>query len=97
MELERHMIVNIVDRRSNPYRWKIIDAVFEASWHDNALHDAGHQLEPESREPSYGARKHLSLTEAVTWASAVSGSVTLYLYDAGSNAVPDGWTESSST
>jgi hypothetical protein len=85
------MILNIIDRRTNAYRWKLVDAIIEAAWHDNACHDASHQLEPDHREPGYAARKGLSLAEAVVWASSFDVDLTLYLYDPGSDAVPDGW------
>ena len=84
------MILNIVDRRVNIYRWKCIDVIVEATWHDNAFAD-GDQAPQDEREPGYAAQKGISLADAVNWASSFAIPLTLYLYDEGSNAVPDGW------
>jgi len=34
------MILNIIDNRKRPYRWKRISAIIEATWHDNSCEDA---------------------------------------------------------
>jgi hypothetical protein len=74
------MIVNILDRRKRPYRWKRVDAIIEPTWHDNACLDSDH-AEVDKREPSYDARKGISLADAVTWADAAAIDVTLFIYD----------------
>lgn len=82
------MIVNVVDRRTNQHRWKMIDAIIEATWHDNAIPGAD-QAEQDHREPGFAGRKGLSLAEATTWASSFDIPLTLYLYDHGSDAVTE--------
>ena len=84
------MIVNIVDRRVNQHRWKVVDAIDESTWHDNTCQNSDY-AEHDYREPSYAARKDVSLTVAVAWASSMAVSVTLYLYDQGSDTVPADW------
>jgi len=78
------MIRNIIDRRKRPFRWKRINAVIEATEHDNTCADADEA--PES-DPTvvvdYDRREGLSIEEAVTWAHQVRCHVTLYLYDEG--------------
>jgi hypothetical protein len=50
------MILNIVDRRKQIYRWKCIDAIIEPTWHDNACADSDY-ADHEYGEPMYEARK----------------------------------------
>ncbi|WP_043838384.1 hypothetical protein [Muricoccus aerilatus] len=83
------MILNIIDRRGNPYRWKRIDVIAEPTWHDNSLAE-GDQAPHDYREPGFATQKGVSLTDAVAWASSFAVPLTLYLYDEGSSAVPDG-------
>lgn len=78
------MIWNIIDRRSQPYRWAQINAVIEATWHDNSCADT--DIAPEifgDDEVIYEQRERVSLSEAINWANAQSCPVTLYLYDLG--------------
>jgi hypothetical protein len=37
------MICNIIDKRARPYRWREVNAIIEATSHDNAWADADHQ------------------------------------------------------
>lgn len=76
------MILNIIDRREKPYRWRHINAIVEAAWHDNSVPDSD-QAEVSYEEPAYDELKGISLAEAVRWASALPIEVTLYLYDPG--------------
>ena len=82
------MILNIIDRRKNVYRWKRIDVTIEATWHDNAFEDSDYALH-DHREPSYATRNSISLTDAVTWASSFEVPLTLFLYDNGNNGEPE--------
>jgi hypothetical protein len=34
------MIANIIDKRERKYRWKRVQAIIEAVWHDNACKDS---------------------------------------------------------
>ena len=76
------MILNIIDRREKPYRWRCINAIVEAAWHDNSVPDSD-QARVTYEEPAYDELNGISLTEAVQWASALPVEVTLYLYDPG--------------
>ncbi len=87
---EGRVTLNIVDRRNNVHRCKSIDFVVEEIWHDNCI-PGGDQAQPDYREPSYVARKGVSLAEAIIWTSSLSVPVTLYLYDEGRDAVSHDW------
>ena len=82
------MILNIIDRRENVYRWASIDVIAEPTWHDNAC-QASDQAPHDNREPGYAPRKGISLADAVAWASSFDVPLTLYLYDKGSDVVPE--------
>jgi hypothetical protein len=75
------MILNIVDRRKRPYRWKCINAVVEGTSHDNSKSD-GDQDEGLDNV-AYAQRKGISLADALTWANSLPGGNTLFLYDEG--------------
>lgn len=78
------MICNIVDNRTRKYRWQRINAVVEATWHDNSCQDADQAFPAAPQdEVVYDRREGISLHEAVTWANGQSCQVTLYLYDEG--------------
>ena len=79
------MLCNIIDKRSRPYRWREVNAIVEATEHDNSCQDA--DLAPESDPMTtvdYAALEAVSVCEAVKWAESQSCPVTLYLYDLGS-------------
>ncbi len=81
------MITNILDRRTHSHLWRNIDAVAEATSHDNAPegipgHD--HAAPDPLHDDVFAVRSNVPLSEAVVWAQALVGEVTLYLYDAGS-------------
>ncbi|HKR24515.1 MAG TPA: hypothetical protein VJS15_04595 [Allosphingosinicella sp.] len=78
------MICNIIDARTRPYRWRAIDAIIEATSHDNGCEDSDQQP-PADDDPTYARREGISLSEAVSWAHAQPGAVTLYLYDEGAS------------
>lgn len=80
------MILNVVDRRARPYRWKKVDVIIEPTWHDNNCDDAD-QDKPHNEEPGYAARNGVSVADAVVWATAISVPLTLYIYDEGSDVV----------
>ena len=78
------MILNVIDRRARPHRWKRVNAVIEDTWHDNTVADSDQA--PRSREGEgidYDERRDVSVAEAIVWASALDAAVTLYLYDQG--------------
>jgi hypothetical protein len=78
------MIYNIIDKRERKYRWKRVNAIMEATWHDNTCKDTD-IAEPVSAdiEITYEQREGISLAEAIVWANAERCPVTLYLYDEG--------------
>ena len=76
------MICNIVDSRKRRHRWRRVNAVIEATSHDNCVDDADEQ--PETADDIlYEERKHVSIAEAVAWANSQPSPVTLFLYDEG--------------
>lgn len=78
------MIVNIIDRREKPYRWLQVNAIVEATWHDNAVPDSD-QAEVRHEDSDYEEREGVSVAEAVQWASALGSRVTLHLYRSGAS------------
>jgi hypothetical protein len=78
------MIWNVVDRRKRPFRWAKINAIIEATWHDNTVADSD-TARPTSMhtEVTYDAQEGISLHEAIQWANDQTCPVTLYLYDEG--------------
>jgi len=78
------MICNIIDGRKRPHRWKRVDAIIEATSHDNNVDDADERPEG-SDDIVFDSRKAVSVADAIAWASAELSAVTLYLYDEGSN------------
>jgi hypothetical protein len=82
------MITNILDRRTHSHLWRSIDAVAEATWHDNTRPDAGghDNADPKASQAlgdTFAVRCAISLAEAVVWAQGFPDEVTLYLYDVG--------------
>jgi hypothetical protein len=76
------MICNIIDKRTRPYRWREVNAIIEATSHDNACEDADQQ--PSTAEDlTYDQRENVTLAEAIAWATEETCPVTLYLYDKG--------------
>lgn len=85
------MLCNIIDRRSRPYRWAKINAIVEATWHDNSCADT--DVSPpvtDGNEVVYDQLEGVSLGEAILWASQQSCPVTLYLYDDGKGTTTRG-------
>lgn len=78
------MICNVIDRRTRPYRWKLINAIIEATWHDNTATDADQAEFPSpANEVTYQERAGITVEEAIQWAVGQPCPVTLYLYDDG--------------
>lgn len=76
------MIWNIRDQRKRPYRWKRINAIIEATWHDNTAPDSD-QAERKPNATEYAEREGISVADAIAWANAHPDAVTLFLYDDG--------------
>lgn len=84
------MITNIYDQRKRRYRWKLVNAVIEPTWHDNACRDSD-QISSEGWKnvSFYEQRTDISLADAILWASGVGYPVTLFLYDQGEGIEAD--------
>jgi hypothetical protein len=74
------VIFNIVDDRTQRFRWKSVIAIIEPTWHDNDC-AAADQAEPVAAGIDHEERRGLSVSDAVAWATALAYPVTLYLYD----------------
>ena len=77
------MIWNIVDKRNRIYRWQEINAVIEDVANDNTCQDTDVFDEENEAAPVYDEKRNISLHQAIEWAEAETGKVTLYLYDQG--------------
>ena len=75
------MIVNLIDLRENPYRWKAILAVVESAHKNNEAEGADPVETGLGVEIDYAEREKISVRDAVLWAEQLQGKVTLYLYD----------------
>ncbi|WEK40401.1 MAG: hypothetical protein P0Y50_02005 [Candidatus Brevundimonas colombiensis] len=82
------MITNILDRRIHIHEWRSVDAVAEATWHDNAPpgtqhHDNADATASIKLGDTMSSRSGISVTDAIAWAQQYPDEVTLYLYDLG--------------
>ena len=78
------MLWNVIDMRTRPYRWREINAIIEATEHDNSCSDADQAPESDPKVTvDYEALEAVSVSEAIKWAESQSCPVTLYLYDLG--------------
>jgi hypothetical protein len=77
------MLCNIRDSRARPFRWRRVRAILEATSHDNSCADSD-PIPPSAHDLTCEVRNGLSIPEAVAWAEAQPGAVTLFLYDEGS-------------
>ncbi len=75
------MLINIIDLRESPYRWKEILAVVESASKNNSAENADTVESVGGIEIDYAEREGLTVREAVLWAEQLQGKVTLYLYD----------------
>jgi len=74
------MLVNVIDERENRYRYRKINAVIEATWHDNAMSGAD-QSPRNLGGPDYHDMEHVTLESAIARANSYEAPVTLYIYD----------------
>ncbi len=75
------MLMNVIDLREKPYRWKSVVAVIESAAKNNAAEDADPVDTSSGVEIDYAEREDVTVREAVLWAEQLQGKVTLYLYD----------------
>jgi hypothetical protein len=78
------MILNVIDRRTNCYRWEKVDVIIEATWHDNAVPDSD-KAELSYEQPDFEEWPGISVAEAIARAAALPSSLTLFLYDLGAD------------
>jgi len=76
------MIWNIIDRRTRRYRWQCVNAIIEATSHDNTGSDSDQAPETPD-DVSYEELESITLAEAVQWANGQTCPVTLFIYDEG--------------
>ena len=80
------MITNIVDRRKRPHRWKRINAIIEATWHNQDQPDSDKAKRPSDDDyVTIEERPYTSLSDAIAWAHGLPCEVTLFLYDVGAS------------
>lgn len=75
------MLMNVIDLREKPYRWKTVVAVVESAAKNNAAEDADPVEISGGIEIDYAEREDLTVRDAVLWAEQLQGKVTLYIYD----------------
>lgn len=75
-------ILNVIDRRKQPYQFATVNAVIEPTRHDQSVPGADQVVGRTSPNwIGYDEREHLSVAEAFAWAEQHFDAVTLYLYD----------------
>lgn len=78
------MILNIIDRRTNKYKWKEITAIFEPTCHNNSIVNSCDKTEHTKYDGiGYDEIEKCSLTEAIEWGIKNINYVTLFIYDLG--------------
>ncbi|MCG6884174.1 MAG: hypothetical protein LJE62_10525 [Silicimonas sp.] len=75
------MLMNVIDLRERPYRWKNVLAVVESASKNNSAKDADKIETAAGIEIDYAERDDLNVRDAVLWAEGLQGRVTLYIYD----------------
>ncbi len=75
------MLVNVIDLRARSYRWQSVLAVLESAFKNNEAVDADHVSGDIGALIDYAERSDISVRDAMQWAEAAGGPVTLYLYD----------------
>lgn len=82
-------IANIIDGRQAKHRYRRINAVVEATWHDNTCPDADQMPRVVGNDgPDYEEMENVPLWEAISWPMTFRSPVTLYLYDQGKGITP---------
>ncbi len=75
------MLINVIDLRARSYRWRNVIAVLESAFKNNDAEDADMVSGEIGALIDYAERTGISVRDAVQWAEAAGGPVTLYLYD----------------
>lgn len=85
------MLANIIDRRKQQYRFKRVNAVIEPTRHDNSTKNCDRAARNPKQDKAwigYDEKEHVTVTDAIKWASKHKDEVTLYLYDKDSGIYP---------
>lgn len=85
------MLTNIIDRRKRQHRFKKVNAVIEPTRHDNSVKDGDRAPRNPKQDKAwigYDEQEHVTVADAVKWASKHKDDVTLYLYDQDSGIYP---------
>lgn len=84
------MLANIIDNRKRKYRFKKVNVVIEATWHDNSCKDSDHVRKPRNGKdgPDYDQMEHVTIAEGIMRADKYKNPVTLSLYDHDSGIYP---------
>lgn len=78
------MLWNIRDKRTRSNRWREVNAIIEATEHDNSCFDADQAPESDPKlTVDYDALEAVSVQEAIAWANSQPCPVTLFLYNLG--------------
>ena len=75
------MLINVIDLRARSYRWQKVLAVLESAFKNNEAEDADQVSGEIGALIDYAERSNVTVRDAVQWAEAAGGPVTLYLYD----------------
>lgn len=84
-------LFNVIDHRKRPYRFRKVNVVVEAAYHDNSVADADqidHPATLHETQPDYEEREHITVHEAIQWANNFQNPVTLYIYDEDAGIYP---------
>lgn len=78
------MLINVIDHRTKPYRWRSVDVALEPTHHDNSVKDSDRAAKSEVHEGlGYEELERVPLSDALEWAGRQKYDATLYIYDAG--------------
>lgn len=83
-------LFNVIDSRKYPYKFRKINAIVEATWHDNSVEGSDHsEKDPTDDGPDYKQKEHITVQEAFQWANNFKNPVTLYIYDEDGGIYPN--------
>lgn len=81
------MILNVIDRRKNKYKWKEITAIFEPTCHDNSIANTISEADKTEHTKydgvGYDEIEKCSLEEAIQAGLKNINYLTLFIYDLG--------------
>ena len=75
------MLMNVMDLRERPYRWREVLAVLESAFKNNEAPDGDKVSGDIGAFIDYAERSGITVRDAMQWAEQAGGPVTLYLFD----------------